>query len=125
MENNKLIEYPMEQFINDFKEIFLNSNNYSISFSQSFTDESFFDVYINIADAYIHDDNIEFEGEGFSNITLSFKDFKVIKRDGDFGRSYFILFDKNKNDVTDYDLVINVTDMNDWYNYNKIDGIDY
>ena len=47
---------------------------------------------------------------------------KVIKQDGDFGRSYYILFDKNKNDVTDYDLVINVTD---WYNYNKINGTDY
>lgn len=118
MEDNRLIEYPMEQFIDDFKEIFLNSDNYSMTFSQSFTDESFFDVFINIANSYIHDDNIEFEGEGFSNVTLSFKDFKVIKQDGDFGRSYYILFDKNKNDVTDYDLVINVTDMTDWLNEN-------
>jgi len=78
--------------------------------------------------AFIYDDRIELQSEGvnaFSEIVLFFKDFKVIKQDGDLGRSYYILFDKNKNDVTDYDLVINVTDMNDWYNYNKIDGIDY
>lgn len=114
MENYKLVEYSMEQFIDDFKKMLLNPNDYSISFEQNFTNESYFNLLVDMSISYIYDDRIELNGEGFSNVTLFFKDFKVIKQDGDFGRSYYILFDKNKNNINEYDLVINVTYMNEW-----------
>ena len=121
MEDNKLIEYPMEQFINDFKEIFSTFDNYSISFSQNFTNESCFDMYINGNASFVYDDRIELNGEGFSSVTLFFKDFKVIEQeieqDGNLGRSYYILFDKNKNNISEYDLVINVVSMDEWNEY--------
>lgn len=113
MEENKLIEYPMEQFINDFTEMFSDPDNYGVTVSQSFTNESYFDMWVDISQSFVYDDRIELQGEGFSSVALSFKDFKVIKQNGDFRKSYYILFDKRKNNITDYDLIINVFNINE------------